>query len=229
MGHVVKASAAMISLSALIAGAIAFYPQIGPLVSKTLDKTPAPTAKTGALPVGALAPMASPSDPVPVAPAPTQARAKPAASDLAEANRKLADAMARPKTDEGLSQIMLAAGGPSSSSTLGRPVGASGALAFADTRGLGESDAATAELISRARAQLRDGAASAARLLLTRAARSGSAEALALLGQSYDAAALAELGVKGVRADAGEARKYYRQAAAAGSADAKRRLAKLGG
>jgi TPR repeat protein len=64
--------------------------------------------------------------------------------------------------------------------------------------------------------------------LLTRAARSGSAEALALLGQSYDAAALSELGVKGVRPDAAEARKYYQQAAAAGSTDAKRRLAKLG-
>jgi TPR repeat protein len=228
----VKASAAMISLSALVAGVIAFYPQIPPVTTRTPDKAASPH-NGGSLPVGALASAAfgaEPAAPTAASPPLTRSvRAKPAASDVAEANRKLAEAMTKPKSLDGLSQIALAAGGPSPNSTLGRPAGTpTGVLAFADTRTLGETAAATQELIARARAQLRDGAASAARLLLTRAARSGSAEALALLGQSYDAAALSELGVKGVRPDAAEARKYYQQAAAAGSTDAKRRLAKLG-
>lgn len=239
MGHVLKASAVMVSLSAIVAAAIAFLP----LVPKLIDK---PAASAASIPAGALArpdfaaaaPVVSPH--AAAAPSPTKplvrsvAASKSAAMDVAEANRKLAAAMTKPQADDGtaadaLSQIALAAGGASTQSTLGRPAGQTKALAFAQTREAGQSAEATAELIKRAKAQLIDGAASSARLLLARAARGGSAEALTLLGQSYDAAALAELGVSGVRPDAHEARKFYSQAAAAGSSDAKKRLAQLGG
>lgn len=229
MGHLVKVSAAMIGLSAIVAGAIAFSPHF--LKSAETTASQASSATTGALPapqslpVGALARASDFASPAPAA----DALAKPAGRAVADAHRRLADAMAKPNIDDGLSQITLAAGGASPHSALGRPSGSSRALAFAEPGGLGDDAAATAELVSRARAQLRDGAASSARLLLTRAARGGSAEALTLLGESFDAAALAELGVKGVRADAAEARKYYRKAAGAGSVDAKKRLAKLGG
>lgn len=227
MRHVVKASAAMVSLSAIVAAAIAFSPQL----FKSTDKTsPAPLVDATALPVGALAPVAAFSDTQQDATAGATTRAapravKPATTDLAEANRKLADAMAKPRAQDGLSQIARVAGGPSRDSAVGRPVGAVAALAYADS---GEGLDGAADLIARARAQLRDGAASSARLLLTRAARVGSAEALTLLGQSYDPVALNELGAKGVRADRAEARKFYQQAVAAGSAEARRRLAKLG-
>ncbi|QLP98136.1 MAG: hypothetical protein HZY79_13210 [Rhodoblastus sp.] len=221
-----KASAAMVSLSAIVAAAIAFSPQL----FKSTDKTsPAPLVDATALPVGALAPVAAFSDTQQDATAGATTRAapravKPATTDLAEANRKLADAMAKPRAQDGLSQIARVAGGPSRDSAVGRPVGAVAALAYADS---GEGLDGAADLIARARAA-RDGAASSARLLLTRAARVGSAEALTLLGQSYDPVALNELGAKGVRADRAEARKFYQQAVAAGSAEARRRLAKLG-
>lgn len=222
VGHVVKASALMVGLSAVVAGVIAFYPQSTPA-----DKS-APAVRDAApiasLPVGQLAPL-SPSmagdAPAHVAAAPA---AKPATSQLTQANQRLAAAMTKAGRQDGLAQIAQAAGAPSDKSTLGRPTGASNALAFAPT-----ASESNADLIARARTQLRDGAAASARLLLKRAARGGSPEALALLGQSFDAAALSEMGVKGVQADAAEARKYYRQASEAGSADAKRRLAKLGG
>lgn len=231
MGHVLKAGAAMVSLSAIVAGAIAFSPHAPTLFDKKPAAAPEP------IPVGALTrPVADDAAAAP-APAPQGltrgvTRARPAATDMAEAQRKLADAMARPKAaqrdEDGLSQIALAAGAASPQSAVGRPTGLTSALAFAPTPA-GESPESTADLIRRAKVQLRDGAAPSARLLLTRAARGGSADALSLLGQSYDAAALAELGVKGVRADAEEARKYYQRAAAAGSTEAKRRLALLGG
>lgn len=215
MGHVVKAGAAMVSLSAIIAGAIASLPH----ASKYFEKAP-PLAAASSIPAGALARRAFDAD----APTPTRS----IEPQRSAAERKLAQAMAQPKADDGLSQIAMAAGGPSDQSTLGRPVGQSAALAFADARTGGESLDSAAELIRRAKIQLREGAASSARLLLTRAARAGSPEALTWLGQSYDAAALAELGVKGVRSDAAAARKYYEQAVAAGSPDARTRLAKLG-
>lgn len=220
----------MVSLSAIVAGAIAFSPHAPNLFDKKPVAAPEP------IPAGALTrPAEAVAAPTPAPQALTRsvARTRPAATDMAEANRKLADAMTRqksaPQAADGLAQIALAAGAASPQSTLGRASGVTPALAFAPTQGAGDTPESTADLIRRAKAQLRDGAAPSARLLLTRAARGGSAEALALLGQSYDAAALAELGVKGVRPDAEEARKYYQRAAAAGSAEAKRRLALLGG
>lgn len=84
-----------------------------------------------------------------------------------------------------------------------------------------------AELCARAKAQLQDGAVSSARLLLTRAARGGAAQPLHLLAQTYDAKALSQMGVTGVRADPAAAKRLYAKAAASGSDDAKRRLAEL--
>ena len=225
MGHVVKASAAMVSLSAIVAGVIAFSPQL--FKGHANVETPPPVA-SAPVPVGALALAPTFADLAPPAAAGVTpaVRAKPAATDLAEANRKLADAMTKPRAQDGLSQIAGIAGGPSATSTVGRRAGPTTALAYAAPT---ESIESAADLIARARAQLRDGAASSARLLLARAARSGSAEALTLLGQSYDPAALKELGAKGVRADRAEARKFYQQAAEAGSAEARKRLDKLGG
>lgn len=227
MGHVVKASAAMVSLSAIVASVIAFSPQ---LFKGQANGAPPPPVAAAPVPVGALALAPAFANSAPAAAAgfapPAPAPAKPAATDLAEANRKLADAMTKPRAQDGLSQISGIAGGPSATSAVGRRAGSTTALAYATPT---ESIESAVDLIARARAQLRDGAASSARLLLARAARSGSAEALTLLGQSYDPAALKELGAKGVRADRAEARKFYQQAAEAGSAEARKRLDKLGG
>lgn len=225
VGHVVKASAVMISLSAIAAGVIAYFPYVQKLADLTSAAAP---AAANSMPVGALSRSSAFADAAAAAPRAPAPRSKPAATEVAAAHRKLADAMNGGTPADGLSQIARAAGGPSFHSTLGRAAGASQALAFAEPTQAPESAEATADLIRRAKAQLRDGAASSARLLLTRAARGGSAEALTMLGESYDAAALSELGAKGVRPDAAEAMKYYRQAAAAGSETARRRLANLG-
>lgn len=204
MNHVVKVGIVMVGLSALAAAGIVFIPMLSAGDS-------APPVAAAVTPVGVRTASLS---------------AAPSAAAMAKADRTLAAAMAAETgAPDALSQISRVVGAPSAKSTLGLPAGMAGALAFADSSAqAGES---TADLIQRARRELRDGAAPSARLLLQRAARDGAVEALTLLGASYDPAALKEMGVAGVRGDAATARKFYKQAADKGSAEAKRRLAGL--
>jgi TPR repeat protein len=66
-----------------------------------------------------------------------------------------------------------------------------------------------------------------ARLFLERAAESGDARALMVLGESYDPATLARMGAMGIKGDAAKARDYYTRALAAGMGAARERMAAL--
>jgi TPR repeat protein len=66
-----------------------------------------------------------------------------------------------------------------------------------------------------------------ARLYLERAAESGDVRALMVLGETYDPASLARMGVLGLKGDAARARDYYARALAAGMGDARERMAAL--
>ena len=196
----------MVGLSALVAAGIVFVPLL------SAGESAAP-ASVNTQTIGAKGGAVRP--------------ASPSAATMAKADRKLAAAMAAEPAgggDNALSQISRVVGAPSSHSVVGLPAGMAGGLAFAAAERGGD---ATGDLIARARRELLDGAAPSARLLLQRAARSGAVEALTLLGASYDATALKEMGVSGVRGDAAAARKFYKEAAEKGSAEAKRRLARL--
>ena len=74
---------------------------------------------------------------------------------------------------------------------------------------------------------VKEGDVAGARDPLARAANLGSAEAIAVLGETFDPNMLAAWGARDVRADASTARLFYGRAAAAGVARAKARLEAL--
>jgi len=70
---------------------------------------------------------------------------------------------------------------------------------------------------------------SAARLLFTRAAESGSGRAAVALGDTYNPIFLAEHNVRGSLADPELAKAWYREGLALGAPQARERLVDLGG
>ncbi len=66
-----------------------------------------------------------------------------------------------------------------------------------------------------------------ARAFLKRAAEGGDARALMALGDTYDPATLARLGVLGLKGDGAAARNYYARALSAGVGGARERIAAL--
>ena len=66
-----------------------------------------------------------------------------------------------------------------------------------------------------------------ARAFFVSAAEAGDARALVALGDTFDPATLARLGVVGLKGDGGKARDYYARALAAGATGARERLAAL--
>jgi TPR repeat protein len=70
---------------------------------------------------------------------------------------------------------------------------------------------------------------SAARLLYERAADAGLAQAAMALAATFDATEFARLKLRGVDADAKEARRWYERARQLGAADAEERLRRIGG
>jgi hypothetical protein len=87
--------------------------------------------------------------------------------------------------------------------------------------------AEVALLIKRGQELLRNGDISAARLMLRRATKAGSAEAAFALGSTFDPAVLAEIGVLGFAPDAEQARVWYKKASELGSSGASQRLERL--
>ncbi|WP_334358249.1 MULTISPECIES: hypothetical protein [unclassified Bradyrhizobium] len=82
-------------------------------------------------------------------------------------------------------------------------------------------------LIARARTLLGQGNIGAARIVLERAAETGSARASFSLAETYDPAILSTWGTYGTRGDAMKAREFYAKAHAGGIQDAKDRLERL--
>lgn len=85
-----------------------------------------------------------------------------------------------------------------------------------------------AELIKRGEGFLRGGDIPSARIALRRGANAGSAQAVLLMGATFDPTYLDEQGVLGFAADAAQARVWYERAAALGSDEAQHRLERLG-
>jgi TPR repeat protein len=81
--------------------------------------------------------------------------------------------------------------------------------------------------VSRSSDFLKNGDFAAARLLLRRAAESGSANAALMLGKTFDPLYLNELGAVGIQPDIEQCRLWYEKAAELGSAAAAQRLANL--
>jgi len=84
-----------------------------------------------------------------------------------------------------------------------------------------------ARLMAEARLLLDQGNISAARSVLERAAKSGSALALFLLAETYDRAILSAWGISGRRGNVTKARELYAKAVAGGVHEAKYRLSAL--
>ena len=84
-------------------------------------------------------------------------------------------------------------------------------------------------LMNKGDAQLEEGNVSAARLLYERAAEAGLAQAAMALAATFDAAEFARLKLRGIDADAKEARRWYERARQLGAADAEERLRRIGG
>jgi TPR repeat protein len=84
-----------------------------------------------------------------------------------------------------------------------------------------------AALLSRSDDFLKHGDFAAARILLRRAAESGSANAALVLGKSFDPLFLHELGAIGIQPDIAQSRQWYEKAAELGSEAAAQRLANL--
>ena len=82
-------------------------------------------------------------------------------------------------------------------------------------------------LLSRSSGFLKTGDFAAARILLRRAAESGSADAALMLGKTFDPIYLNELGAMGIQPDIAQARHWYQQAVELGSDAAAQRLANL--
>ena len=99
-----------------------------------------------------------------------------------------------------------------------------------EAKGLGAPPAANeeaAKLFAQGLVALAEGDVAAARLYLLRASDAGDARALMALGDSYDAATLARLGVVGAKGDAAKARDFYARALNAGVGAAKDRIAAI--
>jgi hypothetical protein len=84
-----------------------------------------------------------------------------------------------------------------------------------------------AAMIKRGKDILASGDIISARLLLRRAADTGSAEAALALGATFDPAVIRRLGVIGMTPDIAQARQWYQRAADLGSASATGQLARL--
>ena len=76
--------------------------------------------------------------------------------------------------------------------------------------------------------QLEEGNVSAARLLYERAAEAGLAQAAMALAATFDAAEFARLRLRGVEADANQARRWYERARQLGAPGAEERLRRIG-
>ena len=81
--------------------------------------------------------------------------------------------------------------------------------------------------LARARALMKANDIAAARLIFTRLATNGVAEAAFDLGQTYDPDFLRTMHIAGLEPDLEVARRWYTKAAALGNADAQSRLATL--
>lgn len=199
-------------------------PSVVPAVPEPKQATePVQTANPLAPQVPAVAPSVQPQAPVAVAaPAPTPARpATPPANSIPSA--------LQPATPAPASTAPIPAfNAPVAATSNGVPVliPTPSPQSMLGMSGLSETDVKA--FIERAEEALqRNKDVIGARAFLERAAIIGHPRALFLLAQTYDADALKQLGIAGIRPNPEKARELYQNAASAGSEEAKARLATL--
>jgi hypothetical protein len=83
-------------------------------------------------------------------------------------------------------------------------------------------------LVKKGDEQLAEGNIAAARLFYERAADAGLAQGAMALAGTFDAAQLAQLGVRGIQPDPKQARRWYERAQQLGAGDAEERLRRIG-
>jgi hypothetical protein len=83
-------------------------------------------------------------------------------------------------------------------------------------------------LVKKGDDQLAEGNIAAARLFYERAADAGLAQGAMALAGTFDAAELAQLGVRGIQPDPKQARRWYERAQQLGASDAEERLRRIG-
>jgi hypothetical protein len=93
---------------------------------------------------------------------------------------------------------------------------------------MSQGDPEVARLMVRARVLLAQGNIGAARIVLERAAETGSAQASFMLAETYDPVILSTWGTYGTRGEATKARALYAKAHAGGIQEAKTRFDALG-
>lgn len=184
-----------------VALGLAFWPQ--------LERTALPAKPTVSQPVFVASATAGKSRAPAEAAAPAVATAAPA--DNSDAKAKLA--------------MALQANPPKSAVADAQP--ATRSMTLASGPAPTQASEAARRLCAQGLVALGDGDIASARLYLERAADAGDARAFMVLGETYDPASLARMGVLGIRGDAAKARDYYAKALAAGMGAARERMAGL--
>jgi TPR repeat protein len=199
---------------ALVLG-FAFWPQIDKSVASGRAAVEKPVFVVRASPIKlevATAPQPQAAAPQAAASAQAGAAAAPPVGEVDPALTKLASA--------------LRANTPGAQSTSAPELGAPRGLVVAGSGPSAPSEGAR-RLCAQGLIALAQGYIAGARAYLERAAEAGDARALLALGETYDPAALARIGARGIKGDAARARDYYSQALAAGVGDARERMAAL--
>jgi hypothetical protein len=204
----IKAGAGLLAVIVAAGLGYAFWPRPEPEVSATRSAVEKPVfvaATTTAKP--SAAPLTTQATPIAVAAAgatPAPAAAAPSVEKVG--TEKLAAMMKTPSAEPLTRNIVL----PSAPALIAPAPPAS-------------DDAA--KLCAEGLVALADGRIASARAFLERAADAGDARALLVLGDTWDASRLAQLGAVGVQANATRAHDYYARALAAGVPEARQRLA----
>ncbi len=211
MPNVIEFGAAAGASAVAVFLGLAFWPQIehSAAPGKPAVSQPVFVASSTAAKPQASATSVAPAAPAPAVAAPT-APAAVAASNDASAMAKLA--------------LALQAGPPAPSAAPAATRSLSLAAAVPSPPRVSE---AARRLCAQGLVALAAGDIAGARLYLERAAESGDARALLVLGETYDPATLARMGALGVKGEAAKARDYYAKALAAGMGAARERIAAL--
>jgi hypothetical protein len=210
MSHLIRIGAGVSAAALALALGFAFWPQIDRSLANGRTAVEKPVFVVPATPVKLEAALAR-------QPAATQTTATPSAGATVSTDG-----------DAAITKLAMAlrANAPATPQTSAAPLGATRGLTIAPTIGPAVSEEAR-RLCAQGLVALAQGYIAGARAYLERAAEAGDARALLALGETYDPAALARIGARGIKGDAARARDYYSQALAAGLGDARERMAAI--
>jgi TPR repeat protein len=231
MSHMIRIGAGVSAAALAIALGIAFWPQIDRSMANGRVAVEKPIFVVPATPVKLEAAVARPQAPAaapPVAAAAVAAAAPtPQTATTAPAAGVTVVPGSQPSEDDApLAKLAMAFRTNGSATQPTSAFGVTRGLTITPTNPPHASEDAR-RLCAQGLVALAKGYIAGARAYLERAAEAGDARALLALGETYDPAALARLGAKGVKGDPARARDYYSQALAAGVGDAREHMAAI--